>query len=43
MLSREKDGRKRARECFQVAPSLEKMEFPRRGKNTARRAYGGSC
>jgi hypothetical protein len=41
MLSREKDGRKRARECFQVAP--EKMEFPRRGKNTARRAYGGSC
>jgi hypothetical protein len=37
MLSREKVGRKSARECFQVAPSLEKMEFPRRGKKTARR------
>ena len=26
MLSRAKAGRRRARECFQIAPSLEKME-----------------
>jgi hypothetical protein len=43
MLSREKEGRRRPRECFQVAPSLEKMEFPRRGKKTARRTWGVGC
>ena len=37
MLSRAKAGRRRARECFQIAPSLEKMEFPRRGMKVARR------
>lgn len=40
MFSREKKGRSKARECFQVAPSLEKMEVPSRGRKTARRVCG---
>jgi len=40
MLSRAKDGRSRARECFQTAPSLEKIELPSRGMKVARRAWG---
>jgi hypothetical protein len=38
MLSRANDGRRRARECFQIAPSLEKIELPSRGMKVARRA-----
>lgn len=38
MFSRAKEGRRRARECFQIAPSLEKIELPRRGMKVARRA-----
>ena len=38
MFSRAKAGRRRARECFQIAPSLEKIELPRRGMKVARRA-----
>jgi len=39
MFSRAKEGRRRARECFQIAPSLEKIELPRRGMKVARRAW----
>lgn len=41
MLSRANEGRSKARECFQTAPSLEKIELPRRGMKVARRAWGG--
>lgn len=38
IFSRANAGRRRARECFQVAPSLEKIELPSKGMKVARRA-----
>ena len=38
MLSPTRDGRRRERECFQTAPSLEKIKLPSRGMKVAQRA-----